>query len=482
MRAQNEPPETRRPAQPAARVGRCRRRDPTAARRAARAARRRTRWLERASSGRRAAARSSPGSRSGRGRASGRSTSAPRRAARRRSSPARSSRSRSTRAGRASSRRTARGSARRTSRVVHADALELPPELDRLRPRARRRAVLRARRAGRAARPALAGASRCPSSSWRSCARPRSGCGPAARSRTRSARSTPRRTRRSSTRCGLEPDDARRRVAALPPSGAGRSSCSRCPHVHRTSGFFIARLRSPRLLGSRAWRWSDWVRDGVEVEPSLYAADFARLGEQVELLPRRRRAASSTSTSATGTSSSRSRSARSCCRSIAPLVHERGGVLDCHLMVDDPAQAHPADRGGRRRQRHLPRRGGRRRRRSIALAREHGLGVGVAFNPGTAGGRRGRAADGRRPRPLHEHLAGYSGQAFMPEALARIARAAEPLPEEVHVQVDGGVGRGERRASCAQPGATLLVAGTSIFGAGDPARRVPRARRRAGVT
>ena len=29
--------------------------------------------------------------------------------------------------------------------------------------------------------------------------------------------------------------------------------------------------------------WRDWVRT-VEVEPSLYAADFARLGEQIDVL------------------------------------------------------------------------------------------------------------------------------------------------------------------------------------------------------
>ena len=29
--------------------------------------------------------------------------------------------------------------------------------------------------------------------------------------------------------------------------------------------------------------WSDWVR-GAEIEPSLYASDLARLGEEVEAL------------------------------------------------------------------------------------------------------------------------------------------------------------------------------------------------------
>ena len=49
--------------------------------------------------------------------------------------------------------------------------------------------------------------------------------------------------------------------------------------------------------------WRDWVRT-VEIEPSLYAADFTRLGEQIEQLLDAG-AASSTSTSATATSSRR---------------------------------------------------------------------------------------------------------------------------------------------------------------------------------
>ena len=128
--------------------------------------------------------------------------------------------------------------------------------------------------------------------------------------------------------------------------------------------------------------WSGWIRGGVEVEPSLYAADFRRLGEQIDELL-----------------------AAGCrvfhfdcgdghfvppvtigpvvLRSIAPGIHAAGGVLDCHLMVDDPthhleefaasgadsvtfhveAAADPA---------------------AVAEpARAHGLSVGIAFNPGT---------------------------------------------------------------------------------------------------
>ena len=49
--------------------------------------------------------------------------------------------------------------------------------------------------------------------------------------------------------------------------------------------------------------WKRWVRE-IEIEPSLYAGDFLRLGEQIDHLSARG-PASSTSTSATATSSSR---------------------------------------------------------------------------------------------------------------------------------------------------------------------------------
>ena len=61
----------------------------------------------------------------------------------------------------------------------------------------------------------------------------------------------------------------------------------------------------------------------------------------------------------------------------------------------------------------------------------------------------------------------------MPEALDRIRVVRSVLPRDVHVQVDGGVGPENIRAAH-EAGATLLVAGTSIFGRED----LPRAYRR----
>jgi len=217
--------------------------------------------------------------------------------------------------------------------------------------------------------------------------------------------------------------------------------------------------------------WRDWIRT-VEIEPSLYAADFAHLGEQIEVLLR---------TGARvfhfdvgdGHFVEPITMGPIVLQAVAPLVHDMGGVLDCHLMVDNPTRHFPqiARAGGDSATFHyevtddVP--------GTIAAAREHGLQVGVAFNPesepedvaAVAGG-----ADIVLCMSIHP---GYSGQEFMPDALDRIARLRAALPESVYVQVDGGIGN-ENVADVYRAGATLMVAGAAIFARED----LPRAYRR----
>jgi ribulose-phosphate 3-epimerase len=210
--------------------------------------------------------------------------------------------------------------------------------------------------------------------------------------------------------------------------------------------------------------WDNWVR-GAEVEPSLYAADFSRLGEQIETLL--------------------DAGARVfhfdvgdghfvppitvgpiVLRWISPIVHRAGGRLDCHLMVEQPDKHFEAIAGA----------GGD----SVtfhyevamdvpalaARAREHGLGVGLAFNPQSDPEQAAEVAD---PVDLVLCMSinpGYSGQAFMPEAFGRVERLRDRLPEGKHIQVDGGIGR-DNLPRLREAGADLFVAGTSIFGAAD---------------
>ena len=214
--------------------------------------------------------------------------------------------------------------------------------------------------------------------------------------------------------------------------------------------------------------WRDWIRT-VEIEPSLYAADFARLGQQVEILLRAGARVFHFDVG-DGHFVEPVTIGPVVLRSISPLVHEMGGVLDCHLMVDNPVRHIPqiADAGGDSVTFHyevtddVP--------ATIAVAREHGLQVGVAFNPESEPEDVARVAGDADIVLCMSIHPGYSGQEFMPDALDRIARLRAALPDEIHIQVDGGVGH-ETILPSYEAGATLFVAGSAIFGRED----LPRA-------
>jgi ribulose-phosphate 3-epimerase len=217
--------------------------------------------------------------------------------------------------------------------------------------------------------------------------------------------------------------------------------------------------------------WREWVRT-VEVEPSLYAADFARLGEQIEVLLRAGARVFHFDVG-DGHFVPPVTIGPIVLQSIAPMIREGDGVVDCHLMVERPERHFEAIReaGGSSVTVHYeacddP--------QAVAvLAREQGLQVGLAFNPETAPEDAARAADGFDLVLCMSIHPGYSGQEFMPDAVGRVRALKSLLPDDVYVQVDGGVGP-ENIRELYQSGARLLVAGTSIFGRED----LPRAYRR----
>ena len=65
---------------------------------------------------------------------------------------------------------------------------------------------------------------------------------------------------------------------------------------------------------------------------------------------------------------------------------------------------------------------------------------------------------------------GFGGQELIPTSLAKLQNARAFLPAAVAVEVDGGVNL-RNAASLVAAGANVLVAGSSVFGAGDPAER-----------
>ncbi len=217
--------------------------------------------------------------------------------------------------------------------------------------------------------------------------------------------------------------------------------------------------------------WNDWIRT-VEIEPSLYAADFAHLGEQITALLHAGARVFHFDVG-DGHFVPPVTIGPIVLQSISGQIHEAGGVLDCHLMVDDPVHHFDqiAEAGGDSVTFHVE--AAADPPAVIGAARERELQVGVAFNPETSPERAAAAAEGADLVLCMSIHPGYSGQEFMPDALGRVRRLRELLPDGLHVQVDGGVGP-ENVRELYDAGADLLVAGTAIFGRED----LPRAYRR----
>jgi ribulose-phosphate 3-epimerase len=62
---------------------------------------------------------------------------------------------------------------------------------------------------------------------------------------------------------------------------------------------------------------------------------------------------------------------------------------------------------------------------------------------------------------------GWGGQEFIPRSLDRIGRLRALIGEAVDLEVDGGIDA-DTAGPCAHAGATLFVAGTAVFGASNP--------------
>ncbi len=76
-------------------------------------------------------------------------------------------------------------------------------------------------------------------------------------------------------------------------------------------------------------------------------------------------------------------------------------------------------------------------------------------------------------------FAGFGGQKFIPDSLERVAALKKYMMEnglETVIEIDGGISL-ENAAACAEAGADILVAGTSVFKAENPGDVISRLRR-----
>ena len=159
------------------------------------------------------------------------------------------------------------------------------------------------------------------------------------------------------------------------------------------------------------------------------------------------------------------------CAAVRPLTHL---PLDVHLMVERPGDyVEPFHAAGAdcitfhvEADAHV--------HRTLQSIRARGMRAGVVLNPATP------VCMAEPVLPLCDLVLlmsvnpGFGGQAFIPEVLDKIRalRAlidARGLPTEI--EVDGGINPDTARL-CAAAGATVLVAGSSVFRADDPAAMI----------
>jgi ribulose-phosphate 3-epimerase len=217
---------------------------------------------------------------------------------------------------------------------------------------------------------------------------------------------------------------------------------------------------------------------GRRVAPSILAADFSRLGAQVaEVMAAGARVIHVDVMD--GHFVPPITIGPLVTAAIADQVHDGGGALDVHLMIERPeAQVEEFARAGAdciTIHAEATAHGNR----TLAAIREQGCLAGLAINPGSpveATAELGGAADLVLCMTVNP---GWGGQQFIAASPDKVRRLREAVPGPV-IEVDGGIDA-ETVGGVAGAGATLFVAGSAVFGDPDPAAAYRRIAEAAGA-
>jgi len=202
------------------------------------------------------------------------------------------------------------------------------------------------------------------------------------------------------------------------------------------------------------------------VAPSILSADFSRLGEQVEAVMQAGARVIHVDVM-DGHFVPPITIGDLVARSIQEQVHEAGGIVDVHLMIERPEHqvAAFADAGAdvitihQEATPHV--------HYALKAVREAGCLAGLAICPGTSAGVVHEVAHDIDVLLCMSVNPGWGGQPFIEHSIEKIERLKRLLPPEVPIEVDGGIDA-NTAPRCAAAGASMFVAGSAVFGAPDP--------------
>jgi ribulose-phosphate 3-epimerase len=149
-------------------------------------------------------------------------------------------------------------------------------------------------------------------------------------------------------------------------------------------------------------------------------------------------------------------------------VHGAGGWLDVHLMIERPERQVEAFASAGADSITIHAEATPHAHYGLKCVREAGCRAGLALNPGTPAAAIDALVGAFDLLLCMTVNPGWGGQPYIDASDARIEDLRRRIGSEVPLEVDGGIDV-DTAARAAKAGATLFVAGSSIFAAPDPA-------------
>jgi len=209
------------------------------------------------------------------------------------------------------------------------------------------------------------------------------------------------------------------------------------------------------------------IPTGPQLAPSILSADFARLGEAMALVEE----AGARVLHVDVMDGHFVPNLTIGPPVVASLRRASSLAFDVHLMIEDPGRWVEAyvEAGADMISIHAE--ADRHLHRTVGWIREQGVGAGIALNPATPLS----AIEEILPELDHVLIMsvnpGFAAQRFIEAARDKLARLRAEIDRRglaVRLEVDGGV-KASNAAALVEAGADLLVAGSAVFGAADPA-------------
>lgn len=208
----------------------------------------------------------------------------------------------------------------------------------------------------------------------------------------------------------------------------------------------------------------------VEIAPSILSADFTRLGEQIEAAER----GGATIVHVDVMDGHYVPNITVGLPVVRSLSRATRLPLDTHLMISEPGRYAEqfAEAGARMVSVHIE--ADHHIHRTLASIRRKGAQAGVVVNPATSLSALDEVLQFVDYVLVMSVNPGFGGQEFIPTSIEKVRRLRQMIRERnlsVRIEVDGGIDR-DNIAAVAAAGAEIFVAGTAVFGQGDPAASV----------